>query len=246
MYEDIPEAIRQASAKNHRPRLALALWGGATITAIALTLGVWFMAQSRTPQVARPSTSVPNSTTTTPPSPNLLLGHFSYPEAPPQELRPIVDDGSIKLRAAAAEQFRAMLTAAQAEGINLVPISGFRSIADQKHLFFDVKAERNQVTTERAQVSAPPGHSEHHTGYAIDMGDASQPETNLSPSFDTTQSFKWLQTNAARYSFELSFPKDNPQGVSYEPWHWRFVGDQLSLETFYKARTTNPENGTSP
>jgi D-alanyl-D-alanine carboxypeptidase len=34
----------------------------------------------------------------------------------------------------------------------------------------------------------------------------------------------------------MSFPKDNPQGVSYEPWHWRFVGDRQSLETFYKAK----------
>jgi D-alanyl-D-alanine carboxypeptidase len=45
-----------------------------------------------------------------------------------------------------------------------------------------------------------------------------------------------LQNNAAQYSFELSFPENNPQGISYEPWHWRFVGDSHSLETFYKAQ----------
>ena len=41
-------------------------------------------------------------------------------------------------------------------------------------------------------------------------------------------------------SFEISFPKDNVQGVSYEPWHWRFVGDTDSLETFYKANNIKP------
>ncbi|NJL20197.1 MAG: D-alanyl-D-alanine carboxypeptidase, partial [Leptolyngbyaceae cyanobacterium SM1_3_5] len=40
-----------------------------------------------------------------------------------------------------------------------------------------------------------------------------------------------------RYGFEMSFPHGNPQGVSYEPWHWRFVGDRTSLETFYRARS---------
>jgi D-alanyl-D-alanine carboxypeptidase len=58
----------------------------------------------------------------------------------------------------------------------------------------------------------------------------------LNVSFEETPAFQWLKDHAAFHSFELSFPKDNPQGVSYEPWHWRFVGDRDSLETFYKAR----------
>ncbi|MCY7275262.1 MAG: D-alanyl-D-alanine carboxypeptidase family protein, partial [Phormidesmis sp. CAN_BIN44] len=70
----------------------------------------------------------------------------------------------------------------------------------------------------------------------IDIGDGNVPATNLSPSFDQTAAFNWLKQNAVRFNFEISFPKNNPQGVSYEPWHWRFVGDRQSLETFYKAR----------
>jgi D-alanyl-D-alanine carboxypeptidase len=129
-----------------------------------------------------------------------------------------------------------MSAAAARDGISLVPISGFRAVGDQKHLFFDVKAQRGQVTTKRAEVSAPPGYSEHHTGYAVDIGDGKTPATNLSPTFENTSAFKWLEKNAAYYSFEISFPKDNPQGVNYEPWHWRFVGDTDSLKTFYKAK----------
>lgn len=165
-----------------------------------------------------------------------MLGHFRYKEAPLADLTAIVSDGSIKLRKSAAQAYREMEAAAQKDGVSLVPISGFRSLTDQDYLFFGKKAERGQVATERAKVSAPPGYSEHHTGYAMDLGDGSVPAANLSPTFDNTPAYQWLQANAAFYSFEMSFPKNNKQGVSYEPWHWRYVGDRDSLETFYKAR----------
>jgi D-alanyl-D-alanine carboxypeptidase len=129
-----------------------------------------------------------------------------------------------------------MSQAARQAGVILVPISGFRSVKQQEQLFFDIGAQRNQTPSQRAAISAPPGHSEHHTGYAVDIGDGTVPATNLQTNFENTKAFNWLQANAARFGFEMSFPKDNPQGVSYEPWHWRFVGDRDSLELFYKAR----------
>ena len=167
-----------------------------------------------------------------------MLGHFAYAEAPADELQPIVADGSIKMRSTAAEKFQAMKAAALATGVVLAPISGFRSQQTQEQVFFDVKAARGQATTKRAAVSAPPGYSEHHTGYAVDIGDGAVPATNLNTTFENTKAFKWLEANAAYFSFEMSFPQDNPQGVSYEPWHWRFVGDRQSLETFYKAKNS--------
>jgi len=170
-------------------------------------------------------------------NPDTLLGHYPYAEAPLRELVPISRDGSVQLRQAAAEKYLAMAAAAEAEGIYLVPLSGFRSQADQEYLFFEIKAQRGQDASKRAEVSAPPGYSEHHTGYAIDIGDADVPAVNLSPDFENTRAFQWLKENAAFYNFELSFPKGNTQGVSYEPWHWRFVGNSDSLETFYKARS---------
>lgn len=151
-------------------------------------------------------------------------------------------DGQIKLRRAAAERFRAMVAAAQQEGVVLMPLSGFRSKQDQDYLFFEVKEQRAQRASERALVSAPPGYSEHHTGYAIDIGDGSRPDTHLKETFEDTPAFRWLEKNAARFSFELSFPRHNPQGVSYEPWHWRFVGDRHSLQTFYRARQLTPRD----
>ena len=140
------------------------------------------------------------------------------------------------MRSAAAEKFLQMQTAAKADGVILVPISAFRDAKTQEQLFFGVKEQKVQDASKRAEVSAPPGYSEHHTGYAVDIGDGNAPATNLETEFAKTAAFRWLEQNALKYSFELSFPLGNKQGVSYEPWHWRFVGDRDSLETFYKAR----------
>lgn len=165
-----------------------------------------------------------------------LLGHLPYDIAPQTELVSISNDGSLTLRSAAAIKFKQMQSAARADGINLVPISAFRTTEAQEQLFFGIKEQRVQNAAKRAKVSAPPGYSEHHTGYALDIGDGNAPTTNVEATFANTAAFRWLQQNALKYSFELSFPQNNDQGVSYEPWHWRFVGDRDSLETFYKVR----------
>jgi len=135
----------------------------------------------------------------------------------------------------AAEAMEAMRRHAAADGVDLVVLSSFRSISLQRQLFFDVMAERNQSSRERAQVSAPPGFSEHSTGYAVDLGDGRAPGTNVSRRFEDTAAYRWLQANAARYHFALSFPAHNPQGVSYEPWHWRFEGSTEALKLFEPA-----------
>lgn len=241
--EDIPEALRDAPNGQTRSRKKRVLMVGGLLGlgAIALVTSLWYMAA--VPRKNAASGLPPGKTTATTKAANTnsvastqLLGHFAYPEAPQQELKPIGSDSSIKLRKAAAQKFQAMVVAARVKRVTLVPISGFRSTATQQHLFFDVKAARGQVATKRATVSAPPGYSEHHTGYAVDIGDGTTPATNLNPKFEKTRAFKWLSANAARFSFEMSFPKNNSQGVTYEPWHWRYVGDRHSLETFYKAR----------
>ena len=170
-----------------------------------------------------------------------LLGHLEYEEAPKSEIVAVnVNGRRIRLRESAAKKFQQMARDARKAGIRLVPISGFRSVKEQEKLFIKVGAARNQTPAERASVSAPPGHSEHHTGYAVDVGDGAVPATYLSTKFENTDAFKCMEAYAARYSFELSFAKGNPQGVSYEPWHWRFVGDRNSLETFYKGRNVKP------
>jgi zinc D-Ala-D-Ala carboxypeptidase len=254
--DDIPEALREQTRPKksfsptkkplRRKPKAFRLRFFLLLIPIALILGMivsfWFRPNVSTRQTAEETNTAktnatsPDSQSTPEDSVNSVLGHLKYTEAPASELKPIVPDSSIKMRVAAANKFLQMQAAARQQGINLYPISGFRSITQQNELFFKVKEQRGQGVSKRAEVSAPPGYSEHHTGYAVDIGDGNTPATNLSPSFDKTATFRWLKANAPRYSFENSFPKNNLQGVSYEPWHWRFVGDIQSLETFYKAR----------
>ena len=163
-----------------------------------------------------------------------LLGHFPYPEAPANSLQSL--SPGIQLRPEAARQLQAMLRAAATDGVELVVLSSFRPVALQRQLFFDIKAERNQSSRDRARVSAPPGFSEHSTGFAVDLGDHAVPQTNLSTSFDKTNAFRWLMRHAARYHYQLSFPQGNAQGVSYEPWHWRFEGSTEALRLFEPAQ----------
>ncbi len=203
---------------------------------------------------SKPGTAiVPNDTsiqspTSTSGTSEQIFGHLAYAEAPPATLRAIsraTDGYEISLREPAAQAFLNMVTAARGSGVELVAISGFRTVDDQKKLFFDISKERNQTPAQRAMVSAPPGYSEHHTGYAIDIGDGSAPSSNLSADFEKTAAFRWLAQNGAQFGFELSFPPNNPQGVSYEPWHWRFVGDIDSLAIFHKNQPQSQNNSRS-
>lgn len=254
--DEIPEAVRDhpyPEAGQSQSKKKGLIWKLLGLAALACGVSIWlhlnfnlFPATSRAEQTqqdsaptssASPSVASPATTPKVPAIPENLLGHLPYPEAPAKDLVSVTSDGSVKLRTSAAAKYQEMANAAAASGIYFAPISGFRSLQDQQHVFFDVKAERRQNATKRAEVSAPPGYSEHHTGYAIDIGDGTAPEHNLSPSFENTEAFKWLEANAVAFSFEMSFPKNNRQGVSYEPWHWRFVGDKQSLETFYKAHS---------
>jgi zinc D-Ala-D-Ala carboxypeptidase len=252
--EDIPAALRDGNKTRSNDISSVVTPGIPLMGIVAGLVGLlvagggtmmWLnlsrTAQQTTPAIASTSDSSAATTPTDNSSPTAdnVLNHLSYTEAPDAEL---VSIGSgYRLRKSAATKFQAMIAAARSSGVNITTISAFRSVEDQKRLFFGVGAERGQVPEKRAEVSAPPKYSEHHTGYAIDLGDSSVTATNLNQNFETTPAYKWLKTHAATYSFELSFPKDNIQKVSYEPWHWRFVGDINSLETFYKAHNLQPK-----
>jgi zinc D-Ala-D-Ala carboxypeptidase len=248
--EDIPAALRDENKTQPDHPKPVVTAQKLPFSAIAIGIGMLiaggiafkFATASREGTSVVPAIATTNNnnnpappvTNNTQPGTDNVLNHLPYTEAPEAEL---VSIGSgYRLRKTAAAKFQAMVAAARSSGVNITTISAFRSVEDQKRLFFGVGAERGQEAKKRAEVSAPPKYSEHHTGYAIDVGDSSVPATNLNQNFDTTPAYKWLKTHAATYSFELSFPKDNIQKVSYEPWHWRFVGDINSLETFYKAR----------
>jgi zinc D-Ala-D-Ala carboxypeptidase len=166
-----------------------------------------------------------------------VYGHLAYAEASAETLVAVGDyqGRSEYLRSEAAAAFEQMVQAAAADGIQLVAISGFRDRVLQSDLF-EAQIARRGSEVEAARISAPPGHSEHHTGYAIDIGDGTDPATDTEITFEQTPAYGWLRQNANQFGFEMSFPNGNAQGVSYEPWHWRFVASPQSNQVFNQAR----------
>ena len=123
------------------------------------------------------------------------------------------------LSAGAARAWRDMRRAAHAEGRTLEAISGYRSHQYQMGIFRR-KLGRGIPVEEILTVNAAPGYSEHHGGNAMDIGSPGEPPAE--ESFEKTPAFAWLQANAARFGFSMSYPRGNPHGILYEPWHWRW------------------------
>ena len=230
---DIPVA-RRAGAARQRRRGSGPLVGLVAVVAVVAGGATVLLGTNRTAPVQPAQSLEIEGFRQRPDEDGRLLGHFPYEEVPPDHR--VSFEPGIELHVDAANALDAMMQAGLAEGVDLRLLSGYRSLALQESIFFDIASERNQTAEERAQVSAPPGYSEHSTGYAIDLGDGEAPETNLSRSFEQTRAFRWLQDNAARYHFVLSFPRGNQQGVMYEPWHWRFQGTAEALRQFEAAR----------
>lgn len=169
--------------------------------------------------------------------PQTMFGHLAYAEADKSTLTTLSSNKNVKGNKQAVKALDKMATDAKKEGINLTVISGFRSIERQKQLFYGKAQDRGQTPEQRARLSAPPKFSEHHTGYAFDL--SVDGKTEFNSNFDKTKGFKWLEQNASNYGFEMSFSRNNKQGVSYEPWHWRYIGDDESKKTFKAARELN-------
>lgn len=117
----------------------------------------------------------------------------------------------------AARAWRHMQAAAWQDGIDLQAISGYRSHAYQLGIF-ERKRARGLTVEQILAVNAAPGYSEHHSGCALDIGSHDQPPAE--ESFEHTPAFAWLQRRAGEFGFTLSYPRDNPHGIVYEPWHW--------------------------
>jgi D-alanyl-D-alanine carboxypeptidase len=110
-----------------------------------------------------------------------------------------------------------MQLAARKAGVHLRVISSFRSVARQARLVRS-KLRAGQTLRRILRVSAYPGHSEHHTGRALDLGASRR--RGLSVAFERTPEFAWLRRHAHEFGFRLSYPRGNAHGIAYEPWHW--------------------------
>ncbi len=121
------------------------------------------------------------------------------------------------LAPAAANAWRAMRVAAKSDAIVIEPFSGFRSYVYQKQLI-QRKLDRGMPIEKIITETAIPGFSEHHSGRAIDI--CTDGIYKLTEEFEKTGAFAWLDKNAGRFGFAMSYPRDNDRNIIYEPWHW--------------------------
>ena len=182
-----------------------------------------------------------------------ILGHLPYGDVAPGEL---VSAGpalnACRLRPEAAADFARLAAAAEASGLGrLYAASCHRSLPWQETVFC---REAVGDPTARAISVAPPGHSEHATGYALDI--AIRPSPNCPDTAGCIAAlplYRWLAANAPRFGFEQSFPGANKQGLKWEPWHWRWVGTSANAPgaararfIFARARRDYPANPAVP
>lgn len=158
----------------------------------------------------------------------LVNRDYILPEDYEVKLAPAVtsDPDGIQLDYRVAPYYNEMYLAAKADGIDLVPISGYRSLTRQKNNFerkintyIDDGYGKIEATQMAAKIILPPGTSEHNAGLAMDI-------CSLEQSFENSAEFKWLCENAADYGFILRYAEDKQDvtKIIYEPWHWRYVG----------------------
>jgi D-alanyl-D-alanine carboxypeptidase len=169
------------------------------------------------------------------------LGHFAYGDAAPDALiavPPSLATGTCRLRPEAAAALQRLLAAAAGDPAvqgRLYAFSCHRSLVRQQSTFCRTRESDSGV--DRAISAAPPGHSEHGTGYAVDF--TVRPADGCPDAeacMAAKPAFRWLTANAPRFGFELSFPPGNKQGVKWEPWHWRWVGTSSSEPGAARAR----------
>ena len=132
------------------------------------------------------------------------------------------EERGFQLHPETLDAWKKLKKTAASDGINLHIISAFRSVARQSEI---IEEKKRKGIPEAAifRVSAPPGHSEHHSGRAIDIGTRNFPA--LEEEFENSEAFCWLMAHAKQFGFRLSYPRENEYDLAYEPWHWFFEGN---------------------
>ncbi|NLH18412.1 MAG: M15 family metallopeptidase [Phycisphaerae bacterium] len=123
--------------------------------------------------------------------------------------------------------------------------SGFRNSAFQLYLFLSSMRRHNYSVRETVRFVALPGYSEHGmpARQAIDLLTQEGFNVDTPPDrYERSPEFQWLTKNARRFGFVLSYPRNSPTGISYEPWHWHFESALVPKTTSESAVTTADAN----
>jgi len=124
-----------------------------------------------------------------------------------------------------------LLKKASSSDVSLLVVSAYRSFGEQEILKNGYKVTYGIGAN---QFSADQGYSEHQLGTTVDF---TTPELNNNFSnFGKTEAYRWLQNNAHKYGFVLSYPEKNSH-YQFEPWHWRFVGVDLAIDLYEEGKS---------
>jgi zinc D-Ala-D-Ala carboxypeptidase len=178
--------------------------------------------------------------------------HPLPPDYVPEDLVPLwaygiptLGGGEMLLRREAAEHLSRLVEDAAMDGEELVVASAYRSYADQQ-------ASHTRLTSiygaEAGEMSAPPGHSQHQLGTAVDFTNA-EARYEIWRQFGNTSAFWWLRKHSPKYGFVLAYPHGEMTGYRWEPWHYRYIGAEnaerleesgLSLQAFLSREGVLP------
>ncbi|WP_454048621.1 D-alanyl-D-alanine carboxypeptidase family protein [Cellulomonas sp. Marseille-Q8402] len=156
----------------------------------------------------------------------------------PGDLVPVA---GYEVRSALAPSLTAMLAAAAADGVAVELRSGFRSAEYQAGVHAGWAERVGQARAD--EVSARPGHSEHQTGLAVDVGSGSRPACDFQACFDETPEGRWVAERAGEFGFLVRYTAANQAVTGYAPegWHLRWVGTELLGELDRQGVTTLEE-----
>lgn len=147
--------------------------------------------------------------------------------------------GSMKCDERIIPELQQMMQAAQKSGVILVIRSPYRDYERQIYLFnrkikayMKKKMSYLEAYRTTAQAVTIPGASEHQVGLALDI--TSNSYTTLTQGFADTKEGKWLANHSYEYGFILRYPdgKEDITGISFEPWHFRYVGKTAAKYMF--------------
>lgn len=144
-------------------------------------------------------------------------------------LSEVASSENMHLRQEAASAIEKLVSTAGNNGVKLMLVSGYRSYSTQQLVYSGYVSSQGKDYADA--TSAQPGHSEHQTGLAADLGATSR-RCQLDICFGDTAEGKWLAANAYKYGFIIRYQKDRSSltGYAYEPWHIRYIGIDLAAE----------------
>ncbi|MDF9278965.1 D-alanyl-D-alanine carboxypeptidase family protein [Arthrobacter sp. EH-1B-1] len=151
------------------------------------------------------------------------------------------------LRREVSANLQNLFAGARSAGAPLAVVSAYRSYDQQAALYNSYVAQYGQAVADT--ISARPGHSEHQTGLAVDVGNLSG-SCGLNACFATTAGGRWVAANAHRYGFIIRYPDgyQSTTGYTFEPWHLRYVGRSVATEMRTRGIPTMEHyyNGSNP